>query len=560
MAKRKLSVAEKYIDDVIMRRTVVSAHVRKQIERHVRDLRDGHKRGLVFDPEAAQHIIDFFAKFLTHTEGELDKQPFILSPWQQALFWILYGWKRKETGFRRFKVAFCEIGRGNGKSMLASGVGLYELIAFGEPGAQVYSAATDKKTAKLVWDTAALMVQNCPALDSRITIYRDNMHIPGTAAKFEPCASEDTNLLGLRPSCVLLDELHVHPNANVWNVFYSAMGKKKNALLIAITNSGFDKNSVCWKKRDYVVRVLDQKIDDDSWFGWISGIDDEDDWEDETCWMKANPGLGINITMDEMRSQALQARNDPSALTGFLRYRLSRWTESHTVWMPMHLWDKCDEKVAETDLEGRFCIGAMDLSTTTDVSAFVLLFPPTDDDPRWRIVPRFFLPRDSMEERVKRDKVDYDVWERQGLFVMTQGKVIDYRVIHAEIRDLAERFDFTEIVYDRWNSSDIVRNLEEDGMILVKWGQGMRDMNAPMKRLMELVLTSQLAHGGNPILRWMAKNVAAFVDPSGFIKPDKARSIEKIDGVVALIMALGRGMVVSTDVGPTDAASYMMFA
>lgn len=563
MAKRsasKLSVAEQYIDDVIMRRTVVSAHVRKQIERHIRDLRDGHKRGLHFDREAAQHPIDFFAQFLQHTEGELCGEPFILGPWQQALIWILYGWKRKGSGYRRFKFAFNEIGRGNGKSMMASGIGIYELVAFGEPGAQVYSAATDKKTAKLVWDTASLMVRNSPLLNERITIFRENMHIEGTASKFEPCAAEDTNLLGLRPSCVLLDELHVHSSSAVWDVFYSAMGKRRNPLLFAITNSGYNRNSVCWKKREYSLKVLDQQIEDDTWFAWISGIDDDDDWEDETCWVKANPGIGINISMDEMRAQAFQARNDPSSLNSFLRYRLSRWTESHTAWMPMHRWDECDEAIADELLEGRECIGGMDLSTTTDVSAFVLLFPPTSDDPKWRVIPRFFLPEDSLEERVKRDRVPYDEWRRKGLFVMTPGSVIDYRVIRSEVLELADRFKFTEVVFDRWNTSDIVRNLEEDGLTLVKWGQGLKDMNAPMKRLMELVLSDQIAHAGNPVLRWMVSNVMAYMDPSGFIKPDKARSIEKIDGVVALIMALGRGMVVSTEIEPTDAASYLMFA
>lgn len=555
---KKLSVAEKFIADVLYGKILTSQLVRKQIERHVRDLEHGHERGLYFDRAEPERVIEFFERFLCHTEGEYDGKPFILDPWQQAMIWILYGWKRTGTGYRRFKFAYNEIGRGNGKSGLASGLGIYELIGFGEAGAQVYSAATDKKTAKLVWDTAALMVNRSPFLKARITIFRDNMHIPGTASKFEPCASEDTNLLGLRPSFIILDELHVHSSAGVWDVFVSAMGKRRNPLLFAITNSGYDRHSVCWKQREYSVKVLDGIFEDDTWFAWISGIDDDDDWEDETCWIKANPALGTIVSLDDMRQQAVKAKNDPSALNSFLRFRLSRWTESHTAWMPMHRWDACNIAVDAKALVGRPCLGAMDLSTTTDISAFVLLFPPFGDDSLWRVIPRFFLPEESLTERVKRDRVPYDVWQRQGLFNLTPGSIIDYGFIRAEVNRLSQQHKFRQIVFDRWNSNDIVKNLEDDGFELVKWGQGYQDMNAPTKRLMELVLTNQIAHGGDPVLRWMASNVMVYVDPAGFIKPDKSRSIEKIDGIVALIMALGRAMHV--DIAPKQSAGFMFSA
>lgn len=543
MAK-KLSIAEKYIRDVLAGRIVTSQLVRLQIERHLRDLEDGHKRGLIFDRVAAQHVIDFFPKFLCHTEGKLDGQPFVLEPFQQAKLWILYGWKWKDTGYRRFKFAYNEIGRGNCKSTEASGLCLYELLAFGEAGAHVYSAATDKETAKIVFNTAELMLNNSPYLKERVTCYRDNMHIPGTAAKFVPCASEASFLLGLRPSFISMDELHVHPNADVFNVFVSAMGKRTSPLLYISTNSGFDRHSVCYKQRDYSIKILTRVFDDDTWFAWICGLDDDDDWEDESNWIKANPGLGVMVQLKELREQAHKAKNDPSSLNAFLRFRMSRWTESHTAWMPLHLWDLCSEQADPELLRGRACFGGMDLSTTTDNSSFVLLFPPTDDDKRWRVLPRFFLPREAIHDRVKRDRVPYDVWEREGLFILTEGRVIDYRIIRAEIERLSREHDIREIVFDRWNSSDIVTNLEADGFEMVEWGQGLASMNAPMKRLMELVLTGELAHGGNEILRWMASNTMAYMDPAGNIKPDKAKSVEKIDGIVALIMALGRAMLV----------------
>jgi phage terminase large subunit-like protein len=553
---KKLSVAETYIADVLEGRILTSRLVRQQIERHVRDLDHGPGRGLIFDPDAAQHVIDFFHNFLVHTEGEYDGQPFDLAPFQQAQLWILYGWKWKQTGYRRFKFAYNEIARGNGKSALASGLCIYELIGYGEAGAQVYSAATDKKTAKLVFDTAGLMVQRSPALNSRITTFRDNMHIPGTASKFEPCASEDSNLLGLRPSFVVLDELHVHATAGVWDVFISAMGKRRNPLLFAITNSGYDRHSVCWRQREYSEKVLAGIIEDDTWFAWICGLDPEDieHWEDEKNWIKANPGLGTIVDLRDMRQQALKAREDPSALNSFLRFRLSVWTSSHTAWMPMEKWDACNGEIDREELRGRPCVGALDLSTTIDISAFVLVFPPHGEHVDWAVLPYFFLPEENIVERVKRDRVPYDVWARQGIFTLTEGNVIDYDVIRETIRELSERYNFREVVFDRWNAQQIVTQLAGDGLEMIKFGQGFESMNAPTKRLMELVLAGELAHGGNPVLRWMASNVMVKMDAAGNVKPDKEKSREKIDGIVATIMALGRaaaglGDYTSTEIG-----------
>lgn len=553
MAK-KLSVAEKYIKDVLAGRIVVSKLVRQMIDRHLRDLQDSAARGLVFNRKAAQHVIDFFPEFLCHTEGALAGRPFVLEPFQQAKLWILYGWQWVDTGFRRFKFAYNEIGRGNCKSTEASGLCLYEYFASGEAGAHVYSVATDKDTAKIVFDTAVLMLNANPYLRERVTCTTNNVHTPGTAAKFEPCASEARRLLGLRPSFVVFDELHVSPNTDLWDVFVSAMGKRDSPMLYACTNSGYDRHSVCWKQREYSIKVLGGIIADDTWFAWICGIDEGDDWEDECNWIKANPGLGVMVQLKELREQALKAKNDPSALNSFLRFRLSKWTESHTAWMPMHIWDTCSIEVNPQALIGRPCLGSLDLSTTTDISVFLLLFPPYGEDLMWRVMPRFFLPEESITERVKRDRVPYDVWQRQGLFILTPGNIIDYGFIRVEVNRLSQPYKFRQIVFDRWNSNDIVKNLEDDGFEMIKWGQGYQDMNAPTKRLMELVLTNQLAHGGDPVLRWMVSNVMVHIDPAGFIKPDKSKSKEKIDGIVALIMALGRAMHVDITPKSTWAA------
>ena len=436
-ASRSISKAEQYINSVLSGNVLTSKWVRLQIERHVDDLEHGHERGLIFNPARGLRVIRFIEQFILGTEGEYDGKPFILEPWSAALLYILYGWEWTD-GRRRFKYAYCEIGRGNLKSTLASALCIYELIS--ERGANVFSASTDRATAKVVFDTANLMVSKSPWLRKKITSYRNNLHIRGTAAKFEPCSSEAKTLFShSRPSFTVLDELHAHPTDEVWNAFVSTLGKRKNAALFAITNSGYDRNSVCWKQREYSIKVLQGSVPDDTWFAWVCGLDDEDlaHWEDERNWIKANPSLGNAVSLEDMRSQALKAREDPSALNQFLRFRLSVWTESHSVWMPLDKWDLCNEPVDVEALKGRQCFAGMDLSTTTDISAVVLLFPPFGDDKKWRVIPHFFLPKENITKRCKKDRVPYDIWERQKLFHLTEGNVIDYDVIRATINELA---------------------------------------------------------------------------------------------------------------------------
>ncbi len=535
-----LHPAERYLCAVHKGDIPVSPQVRKQVARHFADLLAPDSGDFVFDRTQAERVIAFFSDCLAHLEGEWAGQPFDLLPWQQGMLWILYGWRRRDTGTRRYRFAYVLVGRGNGKTGLASGLCLYEMIASGEAGAQVYSAATDRKTAKILFDSAQLMVLNSPWLRSVVTSSVNNLCIQGTASKFEPCAAEDSNLMGLRPSFVVLDELHAHASAGVWNAFYSAMGKRRSSLLLAITNAGYDRNSVCWRQQEYSEKVLDGVVEDPTWFSWICTIGQDDNWEDESCWIKSNPSLGELIQIEEMRQQAKKAREDPSSLNAFLRFRLSIWTTSHTAWIPLDKWDACgiDEGELLRLASTRRCSAALDLSTTTDISALVLLFEPTPEDDRYLVLPRFFLPRENIAARVKRDRVPYDVWERQGRFVLTDGNVIDYRAIRQDLLALRESYEIREVSFDRWNSSELVTELSEDGFEMVRVGQGFADMQAPTKRLMELVLGGRIAHGRCPVLRWMASNVIVKVDPAGNIKPDKGRSREKIDGIVAIIMAL----------------------
>jgi phage terminase large subunit-like protein len=534
--------AEKYIDGVVSGQIVSGELVRLACQRHIKDLQEGHLRGLRFDRARAQRVIDFFA-FLRHSKGEWAGQQFVLAPWQQAMTWILFGWLRADTGFRRFRTAIVELARKQGKSTWAAGIALYMTVADGEQGCETYSVATKKEQARLVHGEAVRMVAKSPSLSKVLKRCRDNLHCLATNSKFEPLASEEDSLDGLNPHCIVADEVHAWSNRLLWDVLATAVGARRQPLMLAITTAGYDRHSVFYQQHDYSIKVLRRIVEDDTWFAWITCLDETDDWEDEANWQKSNPNLGTTIRLDELRAAAAKAKASPAELNSFLRLRLNIWTNQHTAWMPPDKWVACSTPVDPVALQRRPCFGGLDLSTTTDISALVLLFPPSGDDKLWSVLPSFFLPEEAIEQRSKRDRVPYDLWQRQGFFNLTPGNVIDYDYIRAKVQELASQYDIREIAFDRYNSSQIVTQLMGDGFTMVPFGQGYVDMNSPVKRLMELVLTGELAHGGNPVLRWMASNCMAATDPAGNIKLDKSKSREKIDGMVALAMALGRAIL-----------------
>lgn len=534
--------AEEFIDGVVSGQIVAGELVRLACQRHIKDLQEGQLRGLRFDRARAQRVIDFFA-FLRHSKGEWAGQQFVLAPWQQAMTWILFGWLRADTGFRRFRTAIVELARKQGKSTWAAGIALYMTVADGEQGCETYSVATKKEQARLVHGEAVRMVAKSPSLSKVLKRCRDNLHCLATNSKFEPLASEEDSLDGLNPHCIVADEVHAWSNRLLWDVLATAVGARRQPLMLAITTAGYDRHSVFYQQHDYSIKVLRGIVEDDTWFAWITCLDETDDWEDEANWPKSNPNLGTTIRLDELRAAAAKAKASPAELNSFLRLRLNIWTNQHTAWMPPDKWVACSTLVDPVALQRRPCFGGLDLSTTTDISALVLLFPPYGDDKRWSVLPSFFLPEEAIEQRSKRDRVPYDLWQRQGFFNLTPGNVIDYDYIRAKVQELASQYDIREIAFDRYNSSQIVTQLMGDGFTMVPFGQGYVDMNSPVKRLMELVLTGDLAHGGNPVLRWMASNCMAATDPAGNIKLDKSKSREKIDGMVALAMALGRAIL-----------------
>jgi len=534
-------IVEQYMDGVSRGKIPACKWVKLAIERHKRDLINGHERGLVFDPGAAQLAISFFG-LLKHSKGEWAGQTIILEPWQQFVLWVLFGWKKEVEGklVRRFNISYLEVARKNGKSTLAAGVGIYLMVADGEPGAEVYSAATKKDQARITHSEATRMVKSSPVLRKRLTVFRDNIHIKDTASKFEPLGRDTDSMDGLNIHGAIIDELHAHKTRDMVDILETAQGARRQPLQFEITTAGFDRESICFQHHEYTEKVLEGIVEDDTWFGIIFTIDKDDDWEDEKTWLKANPNLGISKKFEYMRDQAAKAKEMPSKLNAFLRLDLDIWTQSETKWIPLDHWLACGKMVDPVGLRGRSVYAGLDLSSTTDISTLILVAPPQSSNDELQVLCRFWIPEEAMHIRSKRDRVPYDAWVRQGYITATPGNVIDYDYILSQIDEDAQVYDLQEVAFDRWGATRIVQSIEDMGLTCVQFGQGFASMSSPMKELEKLILSHKIAHGNNPVLNWMADNLVAAIDPAGNIKPDKQRSIEKIDGMVALIMALDR--------------------
>lgn len=534
-----------YIQGVLDGEIPACRWTRLACQRHLDDLEHGAERGLHFDPTAGQLVIDFFG-LLKHSKGEWAGQTIQLEAWQKFILWTLFGWMRSD-GSRRFRTAYLEVARKNGKSTLAAGVGLYLLVADGEAGAEVYSAATKRDQARITHSEATRMVKASPALRKRLRVFRDNIHIPETASKFEPLGRDEDSMHGLNIHGAIIDELHAHKTRDVVDVLETAASSRRQPLQFEITTAGFDRESICYLHHEYTEKVLEGAVEPleeaDAWFGIIYGIDPEDNWESEETWQKANPNLGVSKKWEYMRNQAAKAREMPSQLNAFLRLDLDVWTQAETKWVPFDHWQVCGQRSVDAQgLRGRTCYGGLDLSSTTDISTLLLVFPPQSAEDGYQVLTRFWIPEEAMHLRSHRDRVPYEAWVRQGYITATPGNVIDYDYILTQIDEDAQAYDLNEIAFDRWGATRIIQEIQELGLTCVQFGQGFASMSAPMKELEKLILSHRLIHGNNPVLNWMADNLVAAVDPAGNIKPDKAKSIEKIDGMVALIMALDRAL------------------
>ena len=481
--------------------------------------------------------VRFFEKHLTHAKGELGGKQFLLEPWQRGYIRALFA---EENGKRKVRTSLLALPRKNGKSTLAAGIALRCLLEQ-EPGCEVYSCAASRDQARLVFDTARIAVEQSPTLRQQLKVYRSAIVRESTHATYKALSAEAGIQHGLSPHAVIFDELHVSTR-EMWDVMLSGQGARRSPLTVALTTAGSDRKTVCWEVWKYAEAVASGAIKDDTFLPMIYAAAPEDDWKAETTWAKANPNLGVSIKLDFLRSECQRAVEMPTYENTFKQLYLNCWTEQDTRWIQMHHWAQ-GNKPCPVDLTGRECFAGLDLATTFDTTAFVLLFP-LDDGTFW-VEPHFWVPEENLQKRVRRDKVPYDVWQRKGLLHVTEGNITDYSAVRQGILDCAKKYTIRQIAVDRWNSTHLTQLLQEDGLPVVGFGQGYGSMSAPARQIEAWCVGGKLLHGGHEVLTWQAGNVAIQTDGQN-IKPSKQRSHERIDGIVALTMAAGMHATTST--------------
>ncbi len=498
---------------------------------------------MTYNKQLADRAVAFINS-LKHTKGIWHGVPFKLLPWQDNIIRDIFG-TVKENGYRQYNTAFVEIPKKQGKSEIAAAIALYLLAGDGEWGAEVYGCAADRQQASIVFDVACNMVEQCPALKKRIKPIMSQkrlVYLPLNSF-YQVLSAESYTKHGLNVHGVVFDELHAQPNRALYDVMTHGSGDaRKQPLFFLITTAGTDRNSICWEVHQKAKDIIDGRKIDHSFYPVIYGADDNDDWGDEKVWAKANPSLGITVDIDKIRTAYESAKENPAEENLFRQLRLNQWVKQSVRWMPMEAWDKCSFEVNPEQLVGRECYGGLDLSSSTDITAFVLVFPPLNEEDKYIVLPYFWIPEDTIALRVRRDHVPYDVWEAQGQVITTEGNVIHYGYIEKFIEELGIKYNIKEIAFDRWGAVQMTQNLEGMGFTVVPFGQGFKDMSPPTKELMKLVLEQKIAHGGNIPLRWMMDNVYVRTDPASNIKMDKEKSTERIDGAVALVMALDRAI------------------
>lgn len=515
--------------------------IRLACERHLRDLETAQDRGLHFDEAAAQRTIDFF-QFLTHSKGEWAGRVFELEPWQAFIVGSIFGWKRAD-GTRRYRIAYCEISRKNGKSTLAAGIGLILFVADDEPGAEVYTAATKRDQAKICHGEATRMVRASALLRRRVQIFRNNLSIKDTASKYEPLGADSDTMDGLNVHGAIIDELHAHPTREVVDVLETATGARRQPLIFEITTAGFDQESICREHHDYSVQILDGVIQDDSWFAFIAAMDPEDDWTDPATWRKANPNLGVSVKEDDLRQKCEKAQRLPAAQNNFLRRHLDVWTEQSERFIDLSLWDENAGTVDEAALLGHVCYGGLDLAKVLDMTAWVMVFPHDDDPEEIDILARFWCPESRLTDPANRYRHQYQAWATAGHLLTTPGNAIDYDFIEKQVVEDAEKFGLVNLNIDRqFQGYDLGMRLQEHGLDVGAFGMGFLSMAAPMREFERRFANRKIHHGGHPVLRFNAANITVKQDAAGNLKPDKANSQGQIDGFVALMMALERAM------------------
>ncbi|UVL26226.1 terminase large subunit [Pseudomonas donghuensis] len=565
--------ATQYAMEVHSGQRLAGPDIRNACARHLRDLEEGPKRGLVWDLEEANKAIRFYRTVLKLNGGEFEGLPFELLPWQKFIVGSIFGWK-SEDGYRRFRVVYVESGKGSGKSPLAAGVGLKGLVSDNEARAEIYAAATKKDQAMILFRDAVAMVQQSPELTKRLACSGTGQNIWNLAylksgSFFRPISSDDGQS-GPRPHMALIDEVHEHKTNMVVEMMRAGTKSRKQALIFMITNSGSNKRGPCWEYHEYGTRVAAGSLIDDGFFAYICSLDEGDDpIRDESCWFKSNPSLqDADLPgMKYLREQVTEARGMPSKEAMVRRLNFCEWTGAESPWISWDIWSQAEERVPMSLLRNRPSVGGLDLSSTTDLTSFVLLFYPTYEDPHWRLLPYFWIPDHELDKREARDKVPYAAWIKSRDLETTPGRAISKLHVLRRMQTICDFFQVDKIAFDRWRIEDMRQLMVEYDITLpelVEFGQGFKDMGPAVdefeRRLLGMVelqpgpedeaeeffddvvsaeAVESLRHDGNPVMTWCAGNAVIVSDPANNRKADKAKATGRIDGIIAAIMATG---------------------
>ena len=539
--------ANRYIKGVLDGSIDVCKWVKLACQRQTDDLTDG-THGFIFDEKRANRIVQF-AEALPHIKGsQYAGKKLEMMDWQCFILTTVFGWVDK-TGNRRFKTAYIEVPRKNGKSTMSAPVALYLLAADSEPGAEVYSAATTRDQARIVWADAKHMVDRSAGLRSALKVETSahSIYIGPSASAFKALSKDNNgNLDGLNIHGAIIDELHGHPNRALWDVIETGTGARSQPLIWAITTAGSNRAGICYEQQGYVRKILDGVHDDPTYFGIIYSIDEGDDPFSPDIWAKANPNYGVSVSPDDLARKALKAQQMAAAQNNFMTKHLNVWVNADTSWMNMQYWDKCaDATLNENDFAGADCVVSCDLATKIDVAAKVKLFWKNIDGERhYYAFGRYYLPEEAADDG---RNTYYQGWAIENRLVLTPGNVTDFSVIEDDLRDDARKFNVTSAGFDPWQASALIQRLQQDGLPVLEYRQTVQNMSEPMKELEALVLQGRFHFDGDPVLTWMISNVVCHTDAKENIYPRKERSENKIDGAVALIAALGMAMVNSDD-------------
>ena len=510
------------------------------IERQLRDLSNANKRGLIWDEAEAQRAVKFFG-LLTHWKGPWAGKPVKLESWQEhCQIAPLFGWRNKD-GTRRFREGYDEEPRKNGKTTKTAGIALFGLVADREEGAEIFAAATKRDQARILFRDSTKLIRRSRALRNQVELFKHSVTCPRLSGSFVPLSSDANSLDGLNPHMCLLDELHAHRTRELYDVLSTASGARSQPLLYCITTAGYDRSTVCWERHDYAVKLLKQELEDDTFFTFISAADDGDDFQDPNVWAKANPNLGVSVTMDYLRRQAMKAVHSPSFENTFRRLHLNQWTEQQNRWLQMHLWDRCFEDFDGTDLAGEICWAGLDLSKNRDTTALVLVFKIEGE---YYLLPYFWIPLENARQREEESQVPYSAWARKGFINLTPGNVVDYREIMTVLRWAKEKFNLRRVAYDPYNATHFALEAQDEGFEMLEFGQTWRNLADPTSEFEKLVTSANIHHNRHPVLEWQAGNVAIKRNLDGLIRPVKpgADDAKKIDGIVAAIMGLAQAL------------------